>query len=177
MQVGALIHDYQGGERSDQESASDGNIALAKEHNWAPIISTSSRGVARTIARRLRLSGPGREFLRPWFASIILSESKKIVFAAKAIFEPDWFHCRRLSPKSVVTIHFCCSLWPNKIRRRSTAFICAFRDYGLGAHTPLLSLHLRLDFSLFAFGGTWTPYETAQEAVTIVHICAHSWAQ
>jgi len=33
VQVGALIHDYQGGERSDQESASDGNIALAKEHN------------------------------------------------------------------------------------------------------------------------------------------------
>jgi len=31
--IGALIHDYQGRERADQESACDGKIALAHEHN------------------------------------------------------------------------------------------------------------------------------------------------
>jgi len=40
-------------ERSDQEKAYDGKIALAHEHNWAPITSTSAPEVARTSARRL----------------------------------------------------------------------------------------------------------------------------
>ena len=53
VQVGAVIHDYQGGEGIWQESAIDGKIALAHEHNWAPITSTSAREVARTSARRL----------------------------------------------------------------------------------------------------------------------------
>ena len=42
-----------GTERSNQESANDGKIALLHEHNWALITSTSAREVARTRARRL----------------------------------------------------------------------------------------------------------------------------
>jgi len=37
-----------GREQSDQESVNNGKIALAHQHNWAPITSTSVRGVART---------------------------------------------------------------------------------------------------------------------------------
>ena len=53
-----------GREPSDQESVSNGKITLAREHNWAPITSTSARGVARTSARRPRPSDPGWEFFR-----------------------------------------------------------------------------------------------------------------
>ena len=42
-----------GMKRADQESVYHGKIALAHEHNWAPITSTSAREVARTSARRL----------------------------------------------------------------------------------------------------------------------------
>jgi len=42
-----------GREQSDRESVIHGKIALAHEHNWASITSTSARGAARTSARRL----------------------------------------------------------------------------------------------------------------------------
>jgi len=42
-----------GVERADQESFYHGKIALAHEHNWAPVTSTSACEVARTSARRL----------------------------------------------------------------------------------------------------------------------------
>jgi len=53
--LGLLSTINRGGERSDQESVGHEKprIALAHEHNWAPITSTSAREVARTSARRL----------------------------------------------------------------------------------------------------------------------------
>jgi len=50
-------------ERSDQDSVNHGKIVLTNEHNSAPITSTSARGVARTIARRLsHLARAGFDF-------------------------------------------------------------------------------------------------------------------
>jgi len=51
--LGLLSTIIRGRERSDQESVIHEKIALAHEHNWAPITSTSAREVARTSARRL----------------------------------------------------------------------------------------------------------------------------
>jgi len=51
--LGLLSTIIRGMERADQESVYHGKIALAHEHNWAPITSTSAREVARTSARRL----------------------------------------------------------------------------------------------------------------------------
>jgi len=52
--LGLLSTIIRGMERADQESVYHSMIALAHEHNWAPITSTSAREVARTSARRLR---------------------------------------------------------------------------------------------------------------------------
>jgi len=49
---GLLSTIIRGREQSDQESVTHGKIALAHEHIWAPITSTSACGVARTSARR-----------------------------------------------------------------------------------------------------------------------------
>jgi len=51
--LGLLSTIIRGRERADQKSASHGKIALAHEHDWAPITSTSAREVACTSARRL----------------------------------------------------------------------------------------------------------------------------
>ena len=51
--LGLLSTIIRGRERSDQERGSHEKIALAHEHNWALIMSTSAREVARTSARRL----------------------------------------------------------------------------------------------------------------------------
>jgi len=51
--LGLLSTIIRGMERSDQESVAHEKIALAHEHNWAPITSTSAREVAHTSARRL----------------------------------------------------------------------------------------------------------------------------
>ena len=51
--LGLLSTNIRGREQSDQESAIDGKIALAHEHNCAPITSTSAREVARISARCL----------------------------------------------------------------------------------------------------------------------------
>jgi len=56
--LGLLSTIIRGRERSDQESAYDGKIALAHEHNWVPVTSTSAREVDHTSARRL--SHPAR---------------------------------------------------------------------------------------------------------------------
>jgi len=51
--LGLLSTIIRGRERANQKSANHGKIALAHEHNWALITSTSTRGVARTSARHL----------------------------------------------------------------------------------------------------------------------------
>jgi len=51
--LGLLSTIIRGREPSDQESVTHEKIALAHEHNWAPITSTSAREVAHTSASRL----------------------------------------------------------------------------------------------------------------------------
>jgi len=54
-------------EQSGQESAAHKKIALANEHTWAPMMSTSALGVARTSARCLGHPARAREPLRNVF--------------------------------------------------------------------------------------------------------------
>ena len=51
--LGLLSTNIRGREQSDQESATNEKIALAHEHNRAPITSTSAHEVARISTRRL----------------------------------------------------------------------------------------------------------------------------
>ena len=61
--LGLLSTIIRGREPSDQESVIHEKIALAHEHNWAPITSTSAREVARTSARRPGHPARGVSFL------------------------------------------------------------------------------------------------------------------
>jgi len=51
--LGLLSTIIRGRERSDQESVTHEKIALAHEHKWSQITSTSALEVTRTSARRL----------------------------------------------------------------------------------------------------------------------------
>ena len=51
--LGLLSTIIRGRESSDKENVNHEKIALAHEHNWAPITSTSAREIARTSTRRL----------------------------------------------------------------------------------------------------------------------------